>query len=62
MDVAQKNEIAVLFNWMKAELVRREGKVRAVPVGSERSGMDGASSINRILRQQHQPKRRKLTS
>ena len=58
VDVVQKNEIAVLFNWMKAELIRREGSGASAGVSSG----GGSSNKNRITQQAQQQKRRKLTN
>ena len=76
VDMAQKNEIAGLFNWMKGELGRREGHAAAaVSMSASVSGVrsDGANAKNRLpagkdystrtvqqQQQQQQTKRRKL--
>ena len=62
VDVEERNQVAVLFNWMKAELVRRQGRtaVSAVLAGGESAGREsrqsGANVSNSSQRvpQQHQ--------
>ena len=73
VDVEQKNVVAVLFNWMKSELGRREvrGPAVAAHCGSEsgvgRNGIRLSGSVSRHsdkqdTKQQQPVKRRKLTT
>ena len=74
VDVARKNEIAVLFNWMKAELSKREARETASTSGGHGGeakvrpdlrqaavSHHSGSSSNRAIVQVQQSKRRKLT-